>query len=236
MKAPPACTFADARRSGRRACAGRLAARARREAACLLWLAAAAPALAQFKWVESDGRVTYGDRPPKDARDLQRVEGFAPAPKGPLDGMPYDLKRVAENFPVVLYTIEACSVCEEARALLRQRGIPYAERQIVGEADRLAYERLQFGARVPGLQVGNQRQSGFETSMWNDLLDAAGYPRDSRLPRTWPAPVARPLVEAAPPSAVPPAEAGDAAPKDAAADAPAAPLPPVVPASGGFRF
>jgi len=36
--------------------------------------------------------------------------------------------------------------------------------------------------RFPTLSVGRERNTGFESSQWDSLLDAAGYPAKSMLP------------------------------------------------------
>jgi glutaredoxin len=164
-------------------------------------LLAPASACAQYKWTDADGRVVYGDNPPRDARNIQRIDARgASGDADALAALPFDLRRAAREFPVTLYTTRDCPPCEAARALLRARGIPYAERTVTTPQDIEALEKLGHGKRLPVLTVGRQTQREFEAGAWNALLDAAGYPRASQLPRTWQQPAPQPLAPRPPPA------------------------------------
>lgn len=150
---------------------------------------------AQYKWTDADGRVVYGDNPPRDARNIQRIDARAAGGEADaLAALPFELRRTARDFPVTLYTTRDCPPCEAARALLAARGIPYAERTVTTAPDIEALEKLGHGKRLPVLTVGRQTQREFEAGAWNALLDAAGYPRASQLPRTWQQPAPQPLA------------------------------------------
>jgi len=163
-----------------------------RRAGCALALAAAsaAPAWAQYKVVAADGSVTYTDRPRAEANaritTLSRSGSAAP-PETPL---PLELRQAAQRYPVTLYTGNDCLPCDNGRRLLQQRGIPYAERRVSSEDDAVALERAVGGRTVPALTIGAQPLRGLSETDWTAYLDAAGYPRASKLPRDWqPAPV-----------------------------------------------
>ncbi|HXF45490.1 MAG TPA: glutaredoxin family protein [Burkholderiaceae bacterium] len=159
-------------------------------------------ACAQYKWIDADGRVAYGDNPPRDARNVQRVDARgASGEADALAALPFELRRTARDFPVTLYTTRDCAPCEAARALLAARGIPYAERTVTTPHDLEALEKLGHGKRLPVLTVGRQVQREFEAGAWNALLDAAGYPRASQLPRTWQQPAPQPLAPRSEPAA-----------------------------------
>lgn len=168
----------------------------RRIASALALLAAClvGGASAQYKWIDPDGRTIYGDNPPREARNVQRID--ARGASGEADafaGLSYESKRAAQQFPVLLYTTANCVPCNSARELLRARGIPYGERTISSREDNEQFEKLQYGSRLPVMTVGRQVQREFELNAWHAALDAAGYPRSAQLPRNWPtAPV--PLV------------------------------------------
>jgi glutaredoxin len=169
----------------------------------------ATPALALYKVVQPDGSVTYTDRPPSDntARitPLNRPStgatgASAPAAAGNLPPLPAELRQAVQRYPVTLYAAPDCAPCSEGRALLQQRGIPYTERRIETAEDLAAFERLTGARTVPALAIGNQWQRGF-SSHWAAFLEAAGYPRESRLPRNWPAATVSPLAPRAPAAA-----------------------------------
>jgi glutaredoxin len=193
--------------------------------ALLLLATWAAPALAQYKVVAPDGSVTYTDRPPLEGNSRVTAIGRNAPPQTAETGLPIELRQATSRFPVMLYTTADCPPCDNGRKLLQQRGVPYGERRITSEEDALALERVVGGRTVPALTVGAQPLRGFSETDWGSYLDAAGYPRESRLPRNWPVPVATPMVERAPAT---PARA----PAPAEARAPETPPP----APGTLRF
>ncbi len=168
----------------------------------LLSLALCAPALpawAQYKVVQPDGSITYTDRPPSATTARITSMGKGSTPTGQPDvAFPLDLRQAAQRYPVVLYTSADCTPCDNGRRLLAQRGVPYTERRIVSEEDALMLERLSGGRTVPSLTIGAQPMRGLSETDWTAYLDAAGYPRESRLPRGWQAAPASPLAERVP--------------------------------------
>lgn len=161
----------------------------------VLLCAVALPVAAQYKWTDADGRVGYGDSPPREARNIQRIDLRSDDGGNELlRGLPYELRRVAERHPVVLYTTAPCAPCDAGRELLRARGVPYVERTVTSSDDIDELQRIAKTNRLPVLSVGRQFERSFETGAWNALLDLAGYPRSSLLTRSWQPPAPRPLV------------------------------------------
>jgi len=162
-----------------------------------LALLSALPAQAQYKVVGPDGKVTYTDRPPTEQASKVsplRGPGGAAAPVANSTPLPAELRAVVQRFPVVFYTTASCVPCDSARTLLRQRGIPLTERQILSNDDMPALERLTGSRALPALTVGGQAATGYSESQWSSLLDLAGYPKESRLPRDHVGAPATPLV------------------------------------------
>lgn len=153
-------------------------------------------ASAQYKVVNPDGSISYTDRPPitTDAKITPMKRGVAPASAAETD-LPFELRQTAARYPVTLYTATDCAPCDSGRQLLRARGVPYIERTINSEEDAQALDRLAGGRMVPALTIGAQALRGYSPTDWASYLDAAGYPRESRLPRGWKAPEPAPLVE-----------------------------------------
>jgi glutaredoxin len=181
---------------------------------------AASPAWAQYKVVAPNGSVTYTDRPPFESNlRITPIGRNAPAAALAEVGLPIELRQATTRYPVTLYTTAECPPCDSGRKLLQQRGVPYTERTIGSEEDALALERLVGARTLPALTVGAQPLRGFSDADWAGYLDAAGYPKESKLPRTWPAAVATPLVQRAAAAAP---DARPAAPAPAAAAVPAA--------------
>jgi glutaredoxin len=154
----------------------------------LLTIGLAAPAsAAQYKWIDDEGKVNYGDRPPTTQVRMLASPGkgnsVSAAPPSADSVLPLSLKTAAARFPVVLYTGRDCAPCGAARAHLSKRGIPFVEKTISSEADAAAFRKLAFSEMtVPAVSVGRERLSGFEPGAWDGLLDAGGYPKASLLP------------------------------------------------------
>jgi glutaredoxin len=194
----------------------------------------ALPGHALYKVVAPDGSITYTDRPPPASagrpvplgggRDATPASEAAAA----LAGLPLELRQVTARYPVTLYSSTDCAPCESARRLLGARGVPFVERTVVSEDDAEALNRLTGGRSVPTLTIGTQALRGFADSDWHSYLDAAGYPRESRLPRNYQQPAATPLVERQAEAAPQPQRPAAPPPE------PAAPPPP--PAPAGIRF
>ena len=165
----------------------------------LLFAAVASPAFGQYKWVDASGRTSYGDNPPRDARNVQRVDAPSGEAGNPaLAGLPFELARAAERFPVVLYTTRDCGPCAEARTVLRARGVPYTEMTVNSAEDFQEFRRVGGTNQFPALGVGRDLLMSLDQDRWNSQLDAAGYPR-SQLPAGWRAPSPRALYVAPPP-------------------------------------
>jgi glutaredoxin len=173
----------------------------------LALLAGSAQAQQVYRIVGPDGKVTFSDQPPPASAPAQKVTSVGTARGGDaaLDAstanLPATLKTVVNKYPVTLYTTASCAPCDQGRALLTQRGVPFAEKTIATNDDKQAFEKLGSNATVPLLMLGGQKVNGFETVEWNNYLDAAGYPKASTLPSSYRNPPAQPL---APPAAVDP--------------------------------
>ena len=192
----------------------------------------AVPALhAQFKVIGADGKVTYTDREPSGADGRVRALG-ARAPSESADpDLPYELRQARTKYPVTLYTTNgACEPCVQGRQFLKQRGVPFSERQAISNEDIDALEKISGGREAPTLTIGTQVLRGFAGDSWGSYLDAAGYPRESRLPSTYQYRPAAPILER--PDVARSGEATAAQPAQIARPAPATSPGP----SGGIRF
>jgi len=194
---------------------------------------AASGVQAQFKVVGADGKVTYTDREPSQPEGKVTALGAkAPVQAAEAD-LPFDLRQATAKYPVTLYTTSGtCEPCGQARQFLKQRGVPFSERQAASSEDIDALEKISGGREAPTLTIGSQVLRGFAGDAWGQYLDAAGYPRDSRLPSTYQYRPAAPLAERRD-AAV--ARNGDVAPPGPAA-LPRSTAPAATGPSGGIRF
>lgn len=206
--------------------------------ACISLMTSAAQAQGVYRIVGPDGRVTFSDRAPTAAQAQAQPSAPPAAANAASTGsaLPYALRQSAERYPVTLYSNKDCEPCDEAREYLRGRGIPFGERTIETSADVSALKKLSGQEGLPFATIGNQHLKGFAADNWNQYLNAAGYPAQSKLPRGYQAADARPLTT--------PAPAPAASAKEPAVQRPAAPQAPAVPQPGtrtadnpaGLRF
>lgn len=191
------------------------------------------PAHALYKVVGPDGKVTYTDRIPGPADGkVTPLSGKGNDTVVDSSALPFELRQVVGRYPVTLYTIADCPPCDNARALLRQRGVPHAERLVLTEEDAETLNRLTGSRDAPTLTIGQQALRGLAPEAWNAYLDSAGYPRESRLPPGFQFSAATPLTERREPTR---AAAAPAQPR--VQTEPAAPPEAVnPPAAPGIRF
>jgi len=189
------------------------------------------PALALYKVMQPDGSVTYTDRPPQAGSGRIITLGRNATPAQPEAAFPLELRQPAQRYPVTLYTSPDCAPCDSGRRLLQQRGIPYSERLVTSDADAAALERTVGARTVPALTIGSQALRGLSEIEWTAYLDAAGYPRESRLPSGWQPAAPVSLVERVPvrPQAAEPAPPAEPTARSTPA---AEPTPP----PGTLRF
>jgi hypothetical protein len=152
-----------------------------------------------FRWVDKAGKMNYGDSPPADASEVERLK-FSGNTTQNAD-LPYETRHAQENFPVTLYVGNDCGdPCTQGNALLSKRGIPYSEKLLQTREDLDAFKRLSgISGAVPVLQVGKDFLKGYSELQWNGELDIAGYPRTAGYRQ-------RPAAPAQPEPFTPPAE------------------------------
>lgn len=168
-----------------------------------------------YRWVDEKGNVEWRDTPPPASATAKKVEqrrvggGTAQVPE-----LPFSVQQAMKNFPVTLWTTPCGAACDQAKAHLARRGVPYTEKDPQADVD--AFQKQTGSNEVPVLYVGKTQIRGYLASQYDAALDSAGYP-SSAPPGTKPQPVAK---GAAP------------APKDKPA-ATAAASPATKPAAGG---
>jgi glutaredoxin len=159
-----------------------------------------------YRWVDQNGRVEWRDTPPPaTAKKVeQRNVGGSTIDTSSL---PYATQVAAKNFPVTLWTAKCGTTCDQAKAHLVRRGVPFTEKDAQADVD--AFEKLTGGSDVPVLYVGRTQLKGYAAPQYDAALDTAGYPT-SAPPGSKPAP--KPAA----------AKADTPAPKEAPAPKPAA--------------
>ena len=145
--------------------------------ACLSSISLNLQAAGLYRWVDSSAAVHYSDVPSPDAEkmDARKFSGTVT----PSDDLPYETRRAQQNFPVTLYTGEGCGdMCDQARNLLKKRGVPFSEKLLRTPQDIEDFKQLSgINGEGPVLGVGRNFLKGFLDSRWNSELDIAGYPK-----------------------------------------------------------
>ena len=186
-------------------------------AVCALFAGATTLTNAQpvYRIVGADGKVTFSDKPPVEAK--VKITSAAGKSSGGIanSSLPFELRQVAQKYPVTLYTGENCGPCQSARSMLITRGVPFSEKTVSTLEDSQALQRLSGESSLPFATIGGQQLKGFSDAEWTQFLNAAGYPAASVLPSSYRQPAATPLVTvaAAPPAVVAPARAAAQAPQ-----------------------
>jgi glutaredoxin len=167
--------------------------------AIALALAASTAAAQHYRWVDKDGTVHYTDTPPPaTAKNVQKKQASSGPAEGPVGG--YATQQAAKNFPVVLFTSEGCgSPCNDAKALLAKRGVPFREVTVGDDVTRDELRKISGALEVPVMTVGKDLRKGYEPDMYDAALTAAGYPTSAPpLPQN--APKSAPKAEPAAPA------------------------------------
>lgn len=147
-----------------------------------------------YRWTDPRGQINYGDRPPPDAQNLLRID-LRQIGEQVQSLLPYQVRRAASTYPVMLFTAGKCPPCNTARDFLVKRGIPFAERTIETGDDSVELKRLTQAEGVPVATVGTASLIGFDPDEWNITLDASGYPKTSQLTVNFKQEAARPLTQ-----------------------------------------
>lgn len=211
-------------------------------------LALCAGASAQYRSVDPNGRVVYSDQPPASGA-VRRIEttgsrATVPAQAGAAAGrsadLPFATRKAAERAPVTVYVTEGCIPCDQLRAHLQGRGVPFATRTVDSAADQRAFSELGFTAlQFPAMTIGTRRITGFEAGGLDAALDGAGYPQAGSAASSAAAMASRRGAPSAPIAALAPQDGAAPAAADAGREITPAQPPlrvPDAPAPGSIRF
>ena len=166
-----------------------------------LLLCAGGASAQMYKWVDANGKTHFSDQPPPATAKPAAIKSSSTAASGA--SLPYALAQAARNYPVTLYTTSACPGCDQGRALLTARGIPFAEKTISSAEDEQKLKEVTGSVNMPALTVGNAKSSGFHAPTWTSMLNVALYPETKMLPPGYQNPTAaaaapRPVKASAP--------------------------------------
>ncbi len=135
---------------------------------CLLLSAAASAEI--YKWLDEQGRVQFGDRPPPEKKQEPielRINTYS-APK--IVYTPPEPRKKQDKKPrVVMYSAEWCGVCQRAKSYFKNNKIRYKEYDIDKSEEGLDQYRKLNGRGVPIIMVGKSRMNGFSPAYFERL-------------------------------------------------------------------
>ena len=127
-----------------------------------------------YKWVDSQGRVSYHDRPPPEGSDYRVEKKTLRSGENTTDQQAQSDK----NIPVILYSAPKCASCDLARIYLDKRRVPYTEKNVESNVKLQEELKQKSGSlSVPTIMVGTKVMNGYLESLLEGELDAAGYPK-----------------------------------------------------------
>jgi glutaredoxin len=132
-----------------------------------------------YRWKDAKGVTHFSDTPPATAVPVEKMQARALKNGGPT--LPYEVALAVSNHPVTLYTTSQCAACDQGRAMLQARGIPYVEKTVVNASDHAALRKAGGDSQLPLLLIGNSKYIGFEQASWDIALTAASYPAQNVL-------------------------------------------------------
>lgn len=145
----------------------------KRFALTLLALTFTLPAMAEvYRWTDSSGNVHYSDQPPPvSVKKLKRIN----VPDTDQGG------QAKAGAPVVLFSGNCGATCDQAAEYLRQRGVPFTLKDASADPKVAQELKKRTGAMdVPVLFIGESMQRGYSPSIWDKMLDVAGYPAPAK--------------------------------------------------------
>ncbi|MGQ2981693.1 MAG: glutaredoxin family protein, partial [Polaromonas sp.] len=111
-----------------------------------------------FRIVGPDGKVTFSDQPPPASSNARVTAAASDSGRGVATAsLPFELRKVAGQYPVTLYTGNDCSPCGSARSMLSARGIPFTEKTVTTNEDSQALKRLSGETALPFVTIGSQQ-------------------------------------------------------------------------------
>jgi glutaredoxin len=126
-----------------------------------------------YKWIDSQGNVSYHDRPPP-ADSGYRVEERQLKQRQSGDADP----AAATGAPVVLYMVPKCASCDLVRAHLQRRKVPFTEKNVEKDVKLQDELKTKVGAlTVPAITVGSKVLNSYAEGWLDSELDQAGYPK-----------------------------------------------------------
>lgn len=151
-----------------------------------------------YRVTQADGSVMYTDIKPSSGQAIL-IDPMTGAPREGVTEinvniLPTPVRNAYKGYPVTLYSSSDCAGCANARTLLEGRGIPYMEYTVTTTRDMDEFKSRTSASSFPTVTIGSKVLMGYSEKDWNDYLNAAGYPQQNTLPRSYVNPSPRHLT------------------------------------------
>ncbi len=139
---------------------------------CLAALLSPASQGELYKWVDENGKVHYGDSPPKNA-ELRKITGEVSSFRSvSVEPFVYDpglitQRRISKT--VVMYSTSWCGNCKKAKRHFRNNNISFREYDIEKNEQAAREFRALKGRGVPVILIGDRRMNGFDTGTFDQI-------------------------------------------------------------------
>lgn len=135
----------------------------------VLFTLSAAQAERLYKWIDSDGRVSYHSQPPPDGSGYTVEEKIIDDTSD---------EPVGKRLPVKLYTTSKCDACDLVRLFLQKRRVPFKEINVGRDIKKQQELKRNTGRlTVPSTTIGKKVVTGYNQAALDLQLKAGGYPR-----------------------------------------------------------
>ena len=129
-----------------------------------------------YKWTDSQGNVSYHDQPPPDGNYHVEEKNLGGSNRNHAEGDTLD--KIVEKYPVVLYSVPSCGSCDQARAYLQKRKVPFTDQNVEGNGELQQKLKKKTGSlSVPAITIGEKVMRGYVESVLAGELDDVGYPK-----------------------------------------------------------
>jgi glutaredoxin len=116
------------------------------------------------RWVDQNGKIQFGDRPPPGVASEQVVV----KPNVYTSPEIQPLAAAVEPAPdVVLYSAQWCGYCRKARTYFQSQGIAFKEYDVEKSAQGRRDYRALNARGVPVILIGRQRMNGFSVEAFS---------------------------------------------------------------------
>ena len=134
------------------------------------------------KWVDAQGKVHYGDRPPVSGGSSAELRGTVSIGEGitviPAAKSAGEIRTAAVVAPrageIWIYTTQRCGYCTRAKKHMNRKGVRFFEKDVDAHPQYEAEFRALGGRGVPVTLAGQRRINGYREESFDAFLKSIG--------------------------------------------------------------